>query len=240
MKGTVHAAIGASAPAGLIFTSHVTVPQGATMAVVSAGFALLPDLDTPRSTASVALGRTVHRSVHKLSSWVLFTTATGRDKSDLAWRQRMQGWCRDPVHRTLTHTLAATFVVGAGAYLAFLLSTTAAAILAALGVFLLWPIKRKAIPLVVVGAAAAAVATILLLTPWLLALAVGGGYLSHVAADACTKSGVPALWPARVKNKRWWNIRVLGSLVSSGSSRERGPAVGVSLASNGLLLFLML
>ena len=47
MKGTVHAAIGASAPVGLVVTQHVSILQGLTMAAVSVGFSLMPDLDHP-------------------------------------------------------------------------------------------------------------------------------------------------------------------------------------------------
>ena len=54
MKGTVHAAIGASAPACLVVTQHVSILQGISMAAVSAGFSLMPDLDHPKACATQA------------------------------------------------------------------------------------------------------------------------------------------------------------------------------------------
>lgn len=246
MKGTVHAAIGASTPAGLVLTGHVTPLQGLVMGAISAGFALLPDIDTPNALASKALGGFVHRVVHRLCKAILNATATGCDRSDLAWQKRQK---HDPVHRTVTHTLASFALLAAAAYLIALVSLTGVAILAAFGVFLLWPLFRGPGPrkgralrvAVLVGLAAGAIlAAPTLLTPWLLALAIGGGYLSHLAADACTSQGVPALWPMKINGKRWWKVRALGSMVASGSPRERGPALGVSITSNGLLLFLTL
>lgn len=256
MRGTVHVAIGASAPTGLVLTGHVTILQGATMAAISAGFALAPDLDTPNSLASKALGGVVHRVVHSLCRVVFTASAAGPDRSRAAWRAGHLG--RDPFHRTLTHTLVAAVAVGAVAYLVALTSLIAAGLLAALGVFLLWPLDRRlgrSLPggltarelrrlasraaVVAVAATGAALGAMLLLGPWLMALAVGGGYLSHLVADACTKQGVPALWPLPVDGRRWWEIKLLGPLVRSGDPVERGPAVGVSLASNGLLLLLV-
>lgn len=234
MKGSIHAAIGASAPAGLVLTQHASFLQGATMAAISAGFALLPDLDHPGSCATKALGKPVHKLVHALSGAVLHATALRRDKASMTYLRSVR---RDPVHRTLTHTLAASLAVWAAAYAAGWISIAAGGV-AALGVLLLWPLYRRTLGLVVLGAAAVAVGAATLLTPWLLALAVGGGYASHVAADACTKSGVPAFWPLKIQGKRWWNVRLLGSLLTSGSSYESAPAVGVSMVANVVLLFL--
>lgn len=237
MKGTVHAAIGASAPVGLVVTQHATILQGFTMAAVSAGFALLPDLDHPNAYATKALGKPVHHVVHGLCRMAASSSATGRDRSYFRWKQ-IHG--KDPYHRTLTHTLAVSVGLGAVAYVAAMLSSLLAGAVAAFGVLLLWPIYRKSVALVVAGAAAAAVGSVLLLNPWLLALAVTGGYASHVVADGCTVAGVPALWPLKIQGKRWWNIRLLNGLVASGSVAEKGPAVGVAMASNALLVLLSL
>jgi membrane-bound metal-dependent hydrolase YbcI (DUF457 family) len=79
-----------------------------------------------------------------------------------------------------------------------------------------------------------------ILTPWLITLAAAGGYASHLAADACTKAGVPLFWPVAIREKRWWNIRFLGSAVTSGTDQEKAPAVGVAVASNLFLLFMYL
>lgn len=233
----MHAAIGVSAPVGLIVTQHVSILQGLTMAAVSAGFALLPDLDHPKATASRALGNPAHKFVHGLCRAVVQATATRRDRSVIAYRQVQK---KDPYHRTLTHTLAASLAVGGLAYFLALAFPVGAGAVAAFGVLMLWPLYRKTIGLVVAGAAVAAVGATVLLNPWLLGIAVTGGYVSHVVADGCTSAGVPALWPLKIHGKRWWGIRLLDSAVKSGSFQEKGPAVGVALASNALLVLLAL
>lgn len=237
MRGSVHAAIGASAPIALVLTRHVDPFQGIVMAAVSAGFALLPDLDHPDACASKALGKPVHRVVHSLCKAAVQATATGKDRQSIAWKEVRK---RDPYHRTLTHTVAASLAVASAAFLAASAGAVPAAMVAALGVFMLWPLRRGAVGPVVMAALVAAVGAAVLLDPWLLALAVGGGYLSHVVADGCTAAGVPAFWPVPIQKKRWWSIRLLGGLVSSGSAGEKGPAIGVALASNGLLLLLQI
>jgi len=235
VKGSVHAAIGASAPAGLVLTQHVSILQGVVMAAVSAGFSLMPDLDHPNACATKALGKPVHKAVHTLCKAVVKSTAMGRDRSYLTFR-KARG--QDPYHRTLTHTLLVSVAMGALAYVLTMASPIACGTLAALGVFTLWPLYRKTIGLVVLGAAVAAVGSVIYLDPWLMALAVTGGYASHVVADGCTTAGVPAFWPLAIQGKRWWNIRLLGGSVSSGSAAEKGPAIGVAMASNALLVLL--
>lgn len=235
MKGSVHALIGASAPIGLVVTQNVTTLQGVVMAGIAAGFALLPDIDTPTSCASKALGGPIHKIVHRLCRSVVGATSLRRDRAYVQWMQISR---RDPYHRSLTHTLAATLAVWAAAYGVARLHPIAAGFTAAFGVFLLWPLRRVAVGMVVAGAMAASIGAVVLLDPWLIALAASGGYVSHVVGDACTKAGVPMFWPIAIQGKRWWNIRLLGGTVVSGSTWERGPAVGVSLASNALLLFL--
>jgi membrane-bound metal-dependent hydrolase YbcI (DUF457 family) len=242
----VHAAIGASAPAALVITGHVDPLQGAVMSAISAGFSLLPDLDHPKATATKALGMPAHLLAHALCKAAVGATATGRDRGHIAWQQVQK---RDPYHRTLTHTLAAAVLVGTLGFLSVLAGAVFTGMVASFGVFLLWPLRKRAIGPVVLAAAAAAVGAVFLLDPWLMALAVGGGYVSHLAADACTAAGVPALWPLAVRTtgangvvrkKRWWNVRLLGGLVASGSREEKGPAIGVALAVNGVLLLLEL
>lgn len=235
MRGTVHAAIGASAPVGLVLTQNVNVVQGAVMAAVSAGFSLLPDLDHPNACATKALGSPVHKAVHGACRMVVSASASGRDRSYIRWKQINK---RDPYHRTLTHTLLASLVLGAAVYLLSQTSAVAIGATAALGVLMLWPLYRKTIGLVVLGAAGTAAGAAIYLTPWLMALAVTGGYVSHVVADGCTKGGVPAFWPVKIQGKRWWNIRLLDGMISSGSMAEKGPAVGVAVASNVLLVLM--
>jgi membrane-bound metal-dependent hydrolase YbcI (DUF457 family) len=206
------------------------------MAAVSAGYSLLPDIECENSTADRALGGHLHKLVHKMCAWVYNATGTSRDARSVRW-MLIRKW-ENPYHRTFTHTLLATLALGVLAYGLALTGPVLSASVAAFGVFLLWPLRRGAVGPVVCGAAAAAVGAAVLLNPWLLSLAVAGGYLTHIVGDACTKGGVPALWPLPIQGKRWWNIRLLGSLVASGSAQEKGPAVGVSLTANAFLVFL--
>lgn len=235
MKGTVHAAIGASAPVGLVVTQHVSILQGLTMAAVSAGFSLMPDLDHPKACATQALGKPAHKAVHGLCRTVVESTALGRDRSYIRWK-KIKG--HDPYHRTLTHTLAVALMMGALAYGLAFTGPIATGAVAAFGVLMLWPLYRKTISLVILGAAAVAACSSLYLDPWLIGIAVMAGYLSHIVADGCTAAGVPALWPLRIQGKRWWNIRLLNGEVASGSTEEKGPAIGVAIASNVLLILL--
>lgn len=207
------------------------------MAAVSAGFALMPDLDHPRACASKALGPIVHKAVHGLCKAAVKGTALGRDRSYIAYRMARR---QDPYHRTLTHTLLVSVLMGILAYGVSAISPIACGAVAAFGVFLLWPLYRKTIGLVVLGAATTAVGSVLYLDPWLIALAVTGGYVSHVVADGCTAAGVPAFWPLAIQGKRWWNIRLMGGVIASGSPAEKGPALGVAMASNALLVLLSL
>ncbi|WP_374215315.1 metal-dependent hydrolase [Streptomyces sp. NEAU-Y11] len=233
MKGSVHVAIGASAPIGLVATQAITIPQGVVMAIVAAGYAVLPDVDTPTSCASRALGPLAHKAVHGLCRSVVDRTALRRDKSRVRWMEIRR---RDPYHRSLTHTLAATLLLGCIALGSSWAHPAFAGFLAALGAFLLWPICGR-FGLIVPAAAVAALGAATVLSPWMVTLAVTGGYMSHLLADACTTAGVPLFWPLEIQGKRWWYIRLLGASVTSGSPGERGPAVGVALASNVLLLF---
>lgn len=236
MKGSVHVAIGASTPIGLVVTQHVTALQGAVMAAISAGYSLLPDVDCRNATANRALGGAVHRVAHGACAMVHQATGTQRDKAFVRY-MRIRRFS-DPYHRTLTHTVAASVSLGLAVWALAFAGLASMAFVAAFGVFLMWPLHRRSIGLVVLGVAAAAVGSVFLLNPWLVALAAGGGYFSHVVADACTKGGVPAFWPVTIRGKRWWNIRLLGSMVASGSEAEKGPALGVSVMANALLVLL--
>jgi inner membrane protein len=63
-------------------------------------------------------------------------------------------------------------------------------------------------------------------------LALALGYLSHLALDACTKSGVPLYWPDA---GRVW-LLPSRLRVTTGSAAEDGLFVLLSLAASGFLL----
>jgi len=52
------------------------------------------------------------------------------------------------------------------------------------------------------------------------------GWLSHLLADACTRMGVPLLWPLPVRGRRWHMVR-LGRLRSGAASDWVVAAVAV-------------
>lgn len=233
MLARPHAVIGAAFPVG--FMAHgVSVPQCAAMAVVSAGFALGPDLDTPSSTASKALPAFVHRATHSLSSASLASRrlSTGLDKRDFAWRARNG---RDPAHRSLTHTAVCALAVGL-AVSAAATTQIGAALVAALAAW----VMRRLLPGrpvralrhhetfrrvgwlgLLSPAAAGALAWTADPGPVLTGVAAFLGWLSAVLADGCTKDGVPLAWPfLTVKGKRWWRFRFLGTRLETGGPGE--------------------
>lgn len=236
MRGSVHAAIGASIPAGPVLGGSIGVAQGLAMAAISAGFALLPDLDHPDSIASKAFGKRAHKVVRDCCMRSQKLTSTKYDQKYIAWRAR-KGW--DTAHRTLTHTTVVALVLMSLTYAISSVSIVAMSVLAGAGTHALHSLHRTKTAIAVLGAILVSIGAATLLNPWLMALAVGGGYFSHIVADACTTQGVPVFWPLSIKGKRWWNVRLLGSRVRSGGKGEEGPALGVALASNGLLMLLM-
>jgi membrane-bound metal-dependent hydrolase YbcI (DUF457 family) len=173
----------------------------AVMALISAGFALGPDIDHPGSTISRSLPGTAHRIAHGLSRVAREATSTGGDRKHSAW-QRARG--HDPEHRTLTHTLpAGAAVAGVAAWISTVPGGTA--VLAALAVWWCHRLRRSLSPFLAV---ITGVAVIMPVEPALIAWAAGGGWLSHIIADGCTRSGVPLFWPLMFRGKRWYRVRV--------------------------------
>ncbi len=236
MKGSVHAMIGVSVPATAVLTGQVGILAGITMAAVTAGAALLPDLDHPGATASRSLGPFLHHAAHRLSRAASHGIASPKDRNGFAW---MTGQGRDPYHRTVTHTLLAAFLLSLAVCGLGYSSPITTGLLAVCSVQSLWPLLGgKALASFPVSALVAVGAAIYL-DSYLLAVAVFTGLFSHLLADACTTAGVPALWPLKIHGRHWWRIRPLGSQVRSGSKREKGPAVAVALVCNLLMLLLL-
>lgn len=64
----------------------------------------------------------------------------------------------------------------------------------------------------------------------LIGVAVGTGILSHIVADACTKAGVPLMWPLMVREQRWRRFCLPGARhMKSGNHLEWIPGCGVAL-----------
>lgn len=227
MNGRTHAAIGAASMTGAAL-SGVPIAQCAVMTVIASGFALGPDIDHPGSTISKSMPNVVHRIAHGLSRMARTATSTGGDRSHFAWKASRN---HDPEHRTLTHTVIAGAVVTAAA--------TGAALLP-LGVLILtvlsaWWCRRLFKGLLPFLAVGIVIASLVPVSPELVAWAAGSGWLSHIVADGCTKSGVPMLWPVKIKGKRWYRLRLLGSSLSSGDKREWIAGFGVAVLMNSPL-----
>jgi len=195
-------------------------------AAVSAGLALLPDLDHPGSTVSRTLGP-ITRGLSAAVVWVA--------------RQSQQVSCthcgRDPEsggHRGLTHTAAGALTTGLAVTAGVLLAGRGFA-LAVIG-FAVWLLAHTALSSKVraqlgdlilpgkfrrlnrtafrftaaVGAALVGLLAVALVADqqigWWLGLAVGWGCLAHSLGDALTYSRVPLLWPARIRGCRWARV----------------------------------
>lgn len=192
----------------------------ALLAALLAGAALLPDLDTERSTAATAFGppgRALSRATARASAAVHHATATARDRD------------RDGAHRGLTHTAAFALLLGASvAAVTFTLDRVAAHAvtfaLLTLAVRALAPRAGRPAALAV-----AALGTLLAAdvphpdTRWaLLGGAVTAGCLLHAWGDSLTWAGCPWLWPLRIGGRRWYPVRPPhGTRFETGGTIER-------------------
>jgi membrane-bound metal-dependent hydrolase YbcI (DUF457 family) len=170
-------------------------------AAVTAGAALLPDIDHP--------GSVVARSLGPLTRAVARGAAAGA----AALRDASCGCCPGRGgHRALTHTLAFAIAAGLVVSLAcWLGGDTAAAVVAGLAATLavrgsLRRRTRGTWGALAVGVLVAVMAAAL---PgpgggwWWLGLPMGLGCLVHSLGDAFTHSRVPLLWPVRLRGCRW-------------------------------------
>jgi membrane-bound metal-dependent hydrolase YbcI (DUF457 family) len=189
---------------------------------VCAGGALLPDLDLSGKVTANRGGATVARTfgvfslflaevVEKISLGVYHATKMRKDPD------RQNG------HRTLTHTLPFTALVGWGTTAACTRFGKWAVIsilflmigLALRGLFERWA-ERAGWVVVTMVSAAAAYGTYLALPgdrgyP-MLGLAVGVGCIVHLLGDIITSAGVPILWPLPMGRRRWRMISVPDAL----------------------------
>jgi membrane-bound metal-dependent hydrolase YbcI (DUF457 family) len=178
MMGRSHVILGGVLWLGLgELLGQGTHSQLAVGALVSAGAALLPDLDHPEATIAHTLGPITHvlaRGVHALAGG----------------------------HRQATHSLVFVALVTGAALLLGLAPWGGGVVVfvcAALALRTVGPMRAG-----VAGAVVAAVVTVVVtrtvpLGGWWLAEAVGLGCLCHILADALTPEGVPLAWPARAR-----------------------------------------
>lgn len=257
MMGPSHALSGAAVwLAGSWALDHFAGYEQSPLAIavgtaVCAGGALFPDLDLSGRVTRNRGGATVARTfgvaslfiaevIEKISLGVYHATKLSRDPD------------RSNGHRTLTHTLPFTALVGWGttalcaAYgkwavigiLFFMIG------LALRGLFDEWA-KRAGWVIVTLVSAAAAYFTFLNLPgdrgyP-MLGLAVAVGSFVHILGDMITRNGVPILWPIPIKRRMWTMISVPDAIaIRAGGKVEvivlrTAFTVICALASFGLL-----
>lgn len=249
VQGPTHAMSGAAAGLALATTLPTAwggatgVPEILCYAGITAGAALLPDLDAPGSTVSRSFGfvtGVLSRTVAAVSVLVVNATGTRRDT-------RVTG-----AHRTATHTVWFALLAGACAWAAggvagergVTVMLVFFAGLALRGLFPEWSSARGG-PVVVFVAVAAGVAAYLtvpaLQTPLLPASAVTAGVLTHLAGDALTKTGVPLTSPLIPrKGRRWWNWTLPPALTVTTSGVADRALCLVFTALSGWQLVLVL
>jgi len=219
MMGPSHALSGAAVwLAGSWALDHAGVVEQSPLAIavgtaVCAGGALLPDLDMSGKVTANKGGATVARTfgvvslfvaevVEKVSLGVYHATKLSKDPD------------RENGHRTLTHTIPFTVLVGWGTtalctkygkwavipILFFMMG------LALRGLFHEWA-QRAGWLVVTLLSAAAAYYTFLNLPADrgypMLGLAVGVGCFVHLLGDIITSAGVPILWPIPTGRRMW-------------------------------------
>ncbi|GGM77230.1 membrane protein [Longimycelium tulufanense] len=188
--------------------------EAVPFAAITAGYALLPDLDHPHARASRLLGSVtavLSNGLRALSAAVYRRTRGPGDSGD-----------SDGEHRHLSHTLAFAGTVGTGTAVGTQLAGTwgllvvlaVGTLLAvdSLGDWVGWGLAGT----LLLGVPTAAWGqhgdwgTVLLqglegTTAWA-GLAVGLGCAVHSLGDACTRSGCPLLWPAPIRGARWYRV----------------------------------
>lgn len=231
-------AIGALLPVG--WGGATSATEAFVFAGVTAGAALLPDLDTPQSTLARSFGlvsKLIAHVTENVSKSLYAATKTRKDA-------RITNG-----HRTATHTVWFALLAGAGAaalvtafgktgvigVLAFMLG------LAIRGLAPTW--TRKQDWVYVTGLSLAlAVAVWLALPSWAGSAALGAavttGVLVHLLGDMITKRGVPILGGVvTIGGKRWRNIRPPGPLrIRAGAGMDTMLALACT-AATGILAY---
>ena len=191
MDGASHALTGlaSGAAAGLLLL-HLPVPQTIALAGLTAGAAVLPDIDHPQATLAQSFGfvtKTFARLVsavcggHRRGSHCLIACAVFATLASLAVAYRHDGWDRVALAAFLT------LIISGG-----LIGLRGGVVLRKLG------LGRHGADIagLVLGAGMAVTGTALSLV----AVATGLGCLTHLAGDGLTEEGVPFLLPFTGRN----------------------------------------
>ncbi|WP_042377275.1 metal-dependent hydrolase [Gordonia alkanivorans] len=247
VMGPTHAMSGAALGLGIAAAiptalgGPTTVAGAFTFAAITAGAALLPDIDSPQATVSKTFGFLSVGAAHVCENAALAVYHGTKSKRD---NDRENG------HRTATHTI--WFALLAGLLCTVLVGVLGkpAAIgilfimlgLALRGLFPEWSGKSDWLAITAVsGAAAAAV------WAWLpqmaggvaLGTAVTVGIVAHLLGDALTKSGVPMLGGVvSINGKKWWDICPPGFMRIRANGLADKVLLGVFTAASVYLAYL--
>ncbi|MFT3662341.1 MAG: metal-dependent hydrolase [Gordonia sp. (in: high G+C Gram-positive bacteria)] len=221
VMGPTHAMSGAAAGLGMaaVIPASIGGPTTAvgalTFGAVTAGAALLPDIDSPQATVSRAFGFVSVGVAHAAEDAALAVYNLSKGRKD---PRRRNG------HRTATHTV--WFALAAGALVGVLVDAfgktpTIAVLFLMLGLALrgLFPKWSSSTDwLVVTAVSAAAAVAVWTWQPqtagaWALGTAVTVGIVAHLLGDALTKSGVPMFGGVlSINGRRWWDVGLPGFL----------------------------
>jgi membrane-bound metal-dependent hydrolase YbcI (DUF457 family) len=202
-------------------------------AVVTAGAALLPDIDHP--------GSVVARSLGPVTRLVAQGTATGA----AALRTASCRCCTGRGgHRAVTHTVV--FAVVAGAVVSLLCwwgGDVAAAVVAGLAAALAvrGMLRRRTRGAYGAAGSGLLIGVMAAALPgpgggwWWVGLPLGLGCLVHALGDALTFTRVPLLWPIRIRGCRWAALGVWAPLrFRTGSAAELLVVVPALLVLGGI------
>jgi membrane-bound metal-dependent hydrolase YbcI (DUF457 family) len=204
--GRTHALTGLCAGLALAPLLVGTLAQALVVAVVTAGYALLPDLDHPGARASRLLGPVtglVSAGLRAGSRWLYARTKGPRDEQHRG------------EHRHATHTIAFALLAGAGTALGTWgggvwvpAGIVTVGILLAADALGRWVLGIAGIAVAAWWGAVAGdpVAELAGIGP-VLGIAVAAGCVTHCLGDAVTLSGCPFLWRLPIAGEAWFEIR---------------------------------
>lgn len=247
VMGPTHSMSGVTAGAATIAIAgamgqSISAPEALITVGITAGAALLPDIDAPTGTLSRSFGpitKVLSKATNKASAGIVNMTGTKQD-----------GTCSNG-HRKFTHTLLFCALISVATYFGIQYGGNIAALgiffflttLALRGVFAKWSKKQGTIPVLLAAAGLTAVAGTLVmetLSPVLLATCVAVGTVTHLLGDAITVSGVPVAAPfVKIKGKRWYDLHIIPSAlqIRAGKKADDVLLVIFAIVAAGILIY---
>ena len=204
--------------------------------IIIVGSALMPDLDAVQSTSINTLGpigKVLSTLMRGFSSIIQSTIRAKGDSVDQDphrgfWHTILSGFLAGFLVYTLTKidveffTLGSKSITFATFIVAFIIYISIQLLIASLFKKLYKKSKNSLTGMVTLKASSLIITLSLLsLLPselnydWVGA-AVAFGWILHLLGDAMTVSGVPLLFPIKIKGKRWWNHRLPFAIKAGG------------------------